>query len=377
MSRYFIVLLFLTIESLFAQTDSLNIFWNKNPESDMYQYLLQRSVNSFSDFQNYIYLLHPDTNAVDNNVQPGNLYAYRVAAMDSAGNLSNFSGFGAVGIPEILWTKNIFASGRDTFLVDSSFLMDPDNQVNLLQISVSQEIHVNIIIQDYGIRISPSPINYVGPASFILQAKDPEGFFDREEIQISFSDQTQIFDLELQISQIRSDAVRFIIASGTPTVIQLSYWYDISETISIEDSVFEVFHSIVLENLIADTTYHFDLIITDLLGNQIAILDSSFYVEPSFPSGNKVVVYPNPLVYQSSNNRIIFDNLPAEARKVLIFNILGQKVFEQKIQNLVDNSYYLYAFDGKPLDLASGVYIYIIEASRAVAGKTGKFSIIR
>lgn len=663
MIKYTFVFLLGIIFQLFAQTDSLNIIWNKNSEADMYRYLLQRSVNSTSNFQNYSYLVHPDTHAVDNNVQPGDLFAYRVAAMDSAGNLSAFTNFKSVGIPGIQWSSNLFNTGKDTFLTKTSFLSDPDNQVNELQLSALQENHVVVSIQSNGIQISPSPINYIGQASFVLRVEDPDGYFDRKLIQISFYDPGQIFefnipdivfdedsqfeilldttissnpftfddivwefipgqnldydyensthiitiqssqpnwfgedeiniiahlpnqttksdmatividpvndppintlqslyvspfsnnrfdlklyasdvdnsldeldweftgysdfsiqwydeankiieieildttinsetgtftvtdlenasdsksvsiyyssqntpphlvdlpdtfqvaedslisfnlvnffidsthninevewefqagqnisysfnpsnfkltiipnhnwfgtssilikvtdpfglsdqriisikvdarnDFELQIRQISLDAVRFNITAEIPSKVHLSYWYDISKIKSVDEEDFQIFHSIIIENLVSDTSYYFNLQITDTSGRQITIFDSSFYVGLSFSSSNNVVVYPNPVVFQKGESRVFFENLPGAPKKIKIFNILGQKVFEEKIQSTLESSYSLNAFNGQPLNLASGVYIYLIEAANAVNNKTGKFFVIK
>jgi hypothetical protein len=630
----------------------------------MYRYLLQRSVNSTSNFQNYLYLDHPDTHAVDNNIQPGNLFAYRVAAMDSAGNLSSFSNFEAAGIPEIDWNTNIFTTGKDSFLTNSSFLNDPDNQISELQLSVSQENHVVISIQSNGIQISPSPINYLGQASFVLNVEDTDGYFDRKLIQISFYDPSLVFvfnipdmifdednsfqllldstinsnpfqfedivwefatgenleyqyensshiltlqsseenwygeeniviianlpdqttktdsslvvinpvndppqnllqslfvsplsnnrfDLKLyaldvdnspgdldwtfsgysdfsiqwynfadkiieievldtsvqsetgifevsdpenasdtkqvtiyyssqntpphlvnfpdtlelgedslltfnlvnffvdstnninemdwefetdanieysfnltnynlsvipfkdwfgnssirikisdpsglsdqkiipvrvfprndienfQIRQYRVDAVRFIINTEIPSNVHLAYWHHITEKNYIEIDEFGVSHVIKLENLVSDTTYHFNLILTDTLGKKISISDSSFVVSLSFSISNDVIVYPNPVVYQNGDTRLIFDNLPAEPKKISIYNIIGQRVYEAKIQNFADSPFYVETFDDQTLNLASGLYVFMIEAVKSTNNKTGKFVIIK
>lgn len=169
-----------------GQTDSLNILWNRNADPDVFRYLLQRSVNSTANFENFLLLTHPDTHAVDYTPQPGNLYAYRVAAIDSAGNISPFSPPVAVGIPQIQWPISTLPSTRDTTVALASFLYDPDHAWNELQISVSQENHIVVVVEGDSLRLLPSPINYIGPASFVLRAEDPRGFYDRQTINVSF-----------------------------------------------------------------------------------------------------------------------------------------------------------------------------------------------
>lgn len=183
---FYIWLLFLFLSGANAQTDSLNISWDANSEPDIYRYKLQRSINSLNSFEDFVTLNHPLTHAVDHSVEPGSLYAYRVAAIDSAGNISLYTAPVSVGIPAIHWQHSTLITGENTTIPRSSFLNDPDNGVAELQLTINQEDHVSITVQSGSIVLSPSPASYTGPASFVMRAEDPDGLFDVKTVSFEF-----------------------------------------------------------------------------------------------------------------------------------------------------------------------------------------------
>lgn len=72
--------------------DSLLISWDPNPEPDMLHYELYRAINNLTNFELVAFIFHPDSNYVDtNNISAGNLYAYTLIAVDTAGNKSENS----------------------------------------------------------------------------------------------------------------------------------------------------------------------------------------------------------------------------------------------------------------------------------------------
>lgn len=182
----FFIWLIIGVANLIAQTDSLNIFWNLNPDSDMYSYKLFRSVNGTTNFQNIQNIHHPRTHTVDRYyIQPGNLYAYTLVAMDSAGNLSDYSDTVQVGIPKINWNLNRVERG-DTLSVNlSDILVDPDNTISQLQINIMNENHLQIALNGNQMVLIPVPQGYTGPVSFTLRVQDPDSLWDERFIQFN------------------------------------------------------------------------------------------------------------------------------------------------------------------------------------------------
>ena len=174
-----------------AQTSSLNILWDPNSEPDIDKYKLQRAVNSTTSFSDFTEVSHPQTSASDNSVTPGNLYAYRIAAINDAGMISTYSSPVLIGIPGIQLTISTISTGSDTSIALASFLNDPDHDLSDLQLSFSQETNLSVTQQGDDLVITPVPLNYQGPASFNIRAEDPDGFYDRKTISFDFNEISQ------------------------------------------------------------------------------------------------------------------------------------------------------------------------------------------
>lgn len=189
---YVVILASMLLAGAAAQTDSLNIYWDPNTDPDIHRYKLQRSVNSTNNFNDLTTVNHPQTHVVDHSVQPGNLYVYRVAAIDSAGNMSFYSAPVSAGIPVIQWQLAQAPGGQNTTVSRSSFLSDPGGSVNDLQLQISQEDHVTVTVQGGNIILAPSPANYLGPASFRLRAQDPGELYDLKTVSFEFIEVTPV-----------------------------------------------------------------------------------------------------------------------------------------------------------------------------------------
>jgi hypothetical protein len=185
-SIFFITLILVSFQNLLAQTDSLRISWNPNPEPDMLEYRVYRSVNSITNFQVIQTIPHPQVQTVDrNSIQPGNSYAFRLTAVDSAGNQSVPSEIVSVGIPQIVWTVTEILSGSPTTISLSSFINDPDNTAGEMVINVSNQNNVTVAVNGSNLVLTPNPLAYVGSASFTIRIEDPDGFWDIANVQLN------------------------------------------------------------------------------------------------------------------------------------------------------------------------------------------------
>ncbi|UCF64220.1 MAG: fibronectin type III domain-containing protein, partial [bacterium] len=181
-----LILLILILTPLYTQTDSLRISWNPNPESDMLEYRVQRALNGPQNFQLVQTVLHPTTQAVDrSNIQPGNLYSFRLIAVDSAGNQSEPSDTVSVGIPQSNWTLAQIVNGISTSVPLSSFASDPDNSVSELTFIASNQNNISVNRSGNNLILTPNPLTFTGTAGFTLRVEDPAGFWDLESVQLS------------------------------------------------------------------------------------------------------------------------------------------------------------------------------------------------
>lgn len=186
--QWLFLLLFTWIGALNAQTSTINIQWDPNNEPDINHYQLQRAVNSTSNFQNYQTIYHPDTHYSDTNISPGNLYVYRVSAVNDNGVMSAYTSPVTAGLPKVALQLSSAPAGQPLTISKSSFLSDPNHNVQDLLIQISGQNHVSVTVQNSSITLNASPANYSGPASFTIRAEDPAGFYDVQTVSFEFID---------------------------------------------------------------------------------------------------------------------------------------------------------------------------------------------
>lgn len=194
MNRMFVVTLvgILTFfNSLFSQTDSLNVHWDPNPEQDVVFYYLFRAKDNFTDFSLLDSIVHPQTNFVDkNNIRPGSSYAYTLAAVDSSGNMSEYSDTVLVGIPSIKWCLEQVIPGEEIQISPDSIFYDPDNSVSELKVLIRDEKNIHVSVKDGKLCLLPTLQEFADKASFRLVVTDPNKLFDEKEIHLKIQQVT-------------------------------------------------------------------------------------------------------------------------------------------------------------------------------------------
>jgi len=183
--RCIVPLLLVGLSMVYAQTDSLNIFWSPNSETDMHSYRLYRAVNNLP-FSRYQVIMHPDTYAVDKDVQPGNLYTYYLTAVDSAGNESDPSDTVAAGVPMVGLHLKKVPGGQVTAIGLDTVLYDPDNRVGQLTLIYEDLDHVKVSDSLGVLYIEPDPPDYAGPAGFTMIVIDTMGLWDSTHVKFVF-----------------------------------------------------------------------------------------------------------------------------------------------------------------------------------------------
>ncbi len=180
-----VILLLLALDLLRAQTSSLHIRWDINPEPDMYQYHLYRAKNNSFNSSPFAVIIHPESLYCDTtDIAPGNLYSYTLAAIDSAGNQSDFSDTVSVGLPKIEWDTFTILNSETTRVDLSRIITDPDHLFPELEINLSNTNHLGYSHRGQNLLLYAQPPGYFGPASFNLTATDPDGFLDSVTISI-------------------------------------------------------------------------------------------------------------------------------------------------------------------------------------------------
>lgn len=191
-----LILLLMSCAAVNAQTDSLNILWSPNSDPDIFRYVIERSVSTNSAFSPYQYIFHPDTHFVERNISPGNMYYYRMAAIDSAANQSGYSPELSAGLPDISLQLSALITGSDSVWALSSIINDPDEALANLQITISGQSNISVTADATNLTIAPVPIDYLGPASFTLRVEDSDGFYDQVAYSINYVEES-VFEVNI------------------------------------------------------------------------------------------------------------------------------------------------------------------------------------
>ncbi|NOX36447.1 MAG: hypothetical protein GXO78_02840 [Calditrichaeota bacterium] len=172
---------------LSAQTTSWRLIWDKNPETDMYYYEIYRQVNG-DPYAKIAVVYHPDTVYVDDTIQKGVRYAYRIKAVDSSYNKSDFSPEVQAAIPQISGLPQSLVLPPDTTVTMDldNYVNDPDHPDDQLVWSASGTNQLSILLDDntHVLTIQTSA-TWRGTETLRLQVTDPDGFTDVWNIAIS------------------------------------------------------------------------------------------------------------------------------------------------------------------------------------------------
>jgi len=191
----FTLLLLLLPMFLQAQSDSLNITWNRNPETDMSHYLLdsRTDAGAFTQIAN---VPHPTTGTtVTTSHRPtvplaGHRYSYRVRAVDTGGLTSVYSDTAGTGIPLITVSAvPAVLTGPVTIPLGNIF-SDPiyptgtTAQTSLVK-AFSNQVNCTVAVVGTNLVITPTATS--GTGSFIVTLTDPDLFFDRRTITFTIN----------------------------------------------------------------------------------------------------------------------------------------------------------------------------------------------
>jgi hypothetical protein len=241
MKKYLSVIFYVCMGSIagFSQTNYMNLVWDQTSESDIVEHLLYRSLNGSTTFSYVGQAPYPDTTMIDSiEIKPGNLYSYRLIAMDSSGYTSGFSNTASGGIPQINWLLTDIFSAETTAVNLDDFLFDPDHQNFALNITISQLDHLQLILSGQDLILIPSPLDYVGPASFSIRVEDPTHFWDQKfvELNILINDTPIIADSSQQISD------KFILFQNYPNPFnsQTKIYYALFKNDQIKVEIFDL-----------------------------------------------------------------------------------------------------------------------------------------
>lgn len=165
----------------YAQTTQWRLLWDPNTETDMYYYKIYRDTHSSPTTQIDI-TIHPDTEYIDSDLQPGVQYYYRLRAVDSTELESDYSAVVSAAIPNITNLSEVAVHQDQNFELNlNDFVNDPDHNNNEIVWTYTGNSNFNIVIGTNNIAtITTASAGWVGSENVTFTATDPDEFFDIE-----------------------------------------------------------------------------------------------------------------------------------------------------------------------------------------------------
>jgi len=232
------IIFFLASQFCLSQTDHLNISWNQNPPEDSVLYYRLYRAYAVGENADINFNLSPssndyllrfdninDTSIVDPDnsvILPGNFIQYTVTAVNLHGESERAIPKGK-GIPKIRWVDSNSVLYNDSLYIlpYDSVAYDLDDDAMDLKFSLDnaslQNIIINIDSLNHNLQVSSDLNNYTGPASFILEVNDPEGFWDRDTVSLKFIEDLYIYlqtdadttdeDTPIELNLIENDSI--------------------------------------------------------------------------------------------------------------------------------------------------------------------------
>ncbi len=278
--------------------------------------------------------------------------------------------------PHIDFFHSVVIAEDDSSVIDLvHYVVDSTNSINELTIEVDagDNITVDYNIENYRLTIIPDA-DWFGATSLTLTATDPFGLSDEQELSIVVERRNDLQALDFNPNG--SDILMVDIQTEVPSTVDFSYWITTDQIITISNTNFLTAHSIRLVNLEPSSEYEYRATIMDENGRQLVVSDSTFTTGLGLAESDGMIVYPNPIKPSVGHREMIFINMPEAAHKVLLFSLLGEKLYEEEVLS-GPREHRINIFDNGRLELASGLYIYVLKDDNSQVLERGKIVMIR
>jgi len=180
-----IILFFLVIcysSFSIAQTTQWKVVWDKNPEDDIKEYIVYRGQKEIARVKNQ------DTVYIDTKLNPGELYSYRIKAVNEKNISSNYSDPAKAAIPGFENLPHELGISKNTpyklYLKD--YLNDPDDTSHeVVRINKQSNSKISITLEN-GFLIFKTIGNWTEQDSEYVEIKviDSHGFYNIAKLNI-------------------------------------------------------------------------------------------------------------------------------------------------------------------------------------------------
>ena len=121
-----VFLFIISINVVYSQTKQWKIIWDKNPETDIKEYIV------YKDYKAVAKIKSPITLYIDTDIKPGILYSYRIRAVNDKNIPSNYSDPATATIPEFINLPSVLGVSEDKpkALLLKNYINDPDDNTH-------------------------------------------------------------------------------------------------------------------------------------------------------------------------------------------------------------------------------------------------------
>jgi hypothetical protein len=186
------------LSSATAQTTQWRVVWDKNAAIDSVEYYrVFRNIGSAPGLSDEIGTVPQPTNInqdsvvyLDQNIESGVHYFYRVQAIDSLQRSSPLSPSADAAIPIILINDHLTLASNSIIsfsLNDQQYVNDPDHSFNQLDWAVTGGTDISININSSNTITIETPEDTTIEETFQFSVVDPDSFYDVKSVTISLT----------------------------------------------------------------------------------------------------------------------------------------------------------------------------------------------
>lgn len=281
---------------------------------------------------------------------------------------------------------HLIFSGPLTIAEDSVLVLDLRDHVvdssNVFteltwEFAASENLDIIYRRSDGTLTIQPKP-DWSGEANLAVRVSDPFGETDNATVQILVSQRNGILNLTVQDSD--NGDIRISFNSELPSRSELRYWRIPVRVEQLSNSDLATQHEFLMTDLLPRQQYFYEIRLRDEQNALTVLLDSlttgNFRNEQEPKEVTELIVYPNPIKTAKGHSEMIFRNLPETVRRIELYSLVGQKVYEASLSGLESDSYRIDVLANADR-LPSGIYVYQVKDENSRVLKQDRIVVIR
>jgi hypothetical protein len=281
--------------------------------------------------------------------------------------------------PRLLFPAQLSVAEDSSIMLDlRQLVQDDDNDFQELQWEFSASAELILQYQQSGglLNIQPIP-DWSGQAVLNVKVTDPFDESDQANVSVTVRGKNNIINFSYQ--EIPPATLRLKFTSELPSRTELRYWRQGESENELSVNELLIQHQFDLTDLAPQQQYYLKITLRDSDNNPFVYFDSvrtdNFHTTENRNS-KELIVYPNPVKTAKGHQVMIFRNLPEAVRKIEIYSVAGEKVYETDVQEAYRGDVRI-DMQATVSQIPSGIYVYLIKDDRFRVIKQDRIVVIR